>query len=92
MYVILHITEPLDSIKFGGTPAHSHKKKATPLSAKDESTPGQEGREKSEDGAMFKRRKGEGLKSYLERIDVEANARIMEAHRKNRKLSERRKK
>ena len=41
---------------------------------------------------MFKRRKGEGLKSYLERIDVEANARIMEAHRKNRKQSERRKK
>ena len=41
---------------------------------------------------MFSKRKGESLKSYLERVDVEANARIMETFRKNRKPSERRKK
>lgn len=40
---------------------------------------------------MFVKRKGESLKNYLERIDVETNARIMEAYRKNRKPSERRK-
>ena len=40
---------------------------------------------------MFSKRKGESLKSYLERVDVEANARIMETFRKNRKPSERRK-
>ena len=40
---------------------------------------------------MFTKRRGESLKSYFERIDVEANSRIMEAYRKNRKPSERRK-
>lgn len=42
-------------------------------------------------GPMFSKRKGESLKSYLERVDMEANARIMETFRKNRKPSERRK-
>ena len=40
---------------------------------------------------MFQRRKGESLKAYLERIDIEANAHIMESFRKNRKMSEKRK-
>ena len=40
---------------------------------------------------MFRRRKGEGLKKYLERVDMETNARIMEAFRKGRKMRERRK-
>ena len=40
---------------------------------------------------MFKRQKGESLKAYLERIDVESNARIMEAFRRSRKQSDRRK-
>ena len=48
-------------------------------------------RKKPGDGPMFTKRKGESLKSYLERIDMESNARIMEAYRKNRKPSERRK-
>ena len=43
------------------------------------------------EGPMFSKRKGESLKSYLERVDMEANTRIMEAFRKNRKPSERRK-
>ena len=40
---------------------------------------------------MFRRRKGEGLKKYLERVDMETNARIMEAFRKGRRMRERRK-
>ena len=36
----------------------------------------------TDEGVMFKRRRGESLKSYLERIDAESNERIMEAHRK----------
>ena len=40
---------------------------------------------------MFKRRRGESLKAYLDRIDVESNTRIMEAYRRNRKQSDRRK-
>ena len=40
---------------------------------------------------LFKRQKGESLKAYLERIDIESNARIMEAYRKSRGKSERRK-
>ena len=40
---------------------------------------------------MFKRQRGESLKAYLERIDVESNARIMEAYRRSRKQSDRRK-
>ena len=40
---------------------------------------------------MFKRQRGESLKAYLERIDVESNARIMEAFRRSRKQSDRRK-
>ena len=47
------------------------------------------GRKKEE--PMFQRRKGESLKAYFERIDVESNARIMESFRKNRKMSDRRK-
>ena len=43
------------------------------------------------EGPMFTRRKGESLKSYMERMDMEANAKIMEVFRKNRKPSERRK-
>ena len=39
---------------------------------------------------MFTKRKGESLKSYLERLDMEANTQIMEAYRKSRKPSERR--
>ena len=39
----------------------------------------------------LKRQKGESLKAYLERIDVESNARIMDAYRKSRVQSERRK-
>lgn len=38
----------------------------------------------------FTRRKGESLRNYLERIDIETNAKIMETFRKNRKPSERR--
>ena len=41
---------------------------------------------------MFQRRKGESLKAYFERIDVEANSHIMESFRKERKSSDRRKK
>lgn len=48
-------------------------------------------KESDDDGVKFERRRGETLKSYLERIDVESNERIMEAHRKNGKMSERRK-
>jgi hypothetical protein len=40
---------------------------------------------------LFKRQKGESLKAYLDRIDVESNARIMEAYRRSRKQSDRRK-
>lgn len=40
---------------------------------------------------MFKRQRGESLKAYLERIDVESNARVMEAYRRSRKQSDRRK-
>ena len=39
----------------------------------------------------FQRRKGEGLKEYLDRMDVESNARIMDAFRKSRRVSDRRK-
>ena len=39
---------------------------------------------------MFQRQKGETLKAYFERIDIEANARIMESFRKSRKMSDRR--
>ena len=47
--------------------------------------------EVKKEGPMFTRRKGETLKSYLERMDIEANAKIMEAYRKSRKPSDRRK-
>jgi hypothetical protein len=40
---------------------------------------------------LFKRQKGESLKAYLDRIDVESNARIMEAYRRSRRQSDRRK-
>ena len=46
---------------------------------------------KCEEHPMFTKRKGETLKSYLERVDMEASARIMEAFRKNRKPGDRRK-
>ena len=46
---------------------------------------------KDEQEPMFKRQRGESLKAYLERIDVESNARIMEAYRRSRKQSDRRK-
>ena len=46
---------------------------------------------KDHDSLMFKRQRGESLKAYLERIDIESNARIMEAYRKSRGKSERRK-
>lgn len=40
----------------------------------------------------FKRRKGESLKDFLERIDVEGRARMVESYKANRKMTERRKK
>ncbi len=43
------------------------------------------------EGPMFERRKGESLKEYFNRIDVEANTHIMESYRANRKKSDRRK-
>ena len=46
---------------------------------------------KGKEQPMFKRQKGESLKAYLERIDIESNARIMEAYRKTRGKRERRK-
>lgn len=46
---------------------------------------------KDEREPLFKRERGESLKAYLERIDVESNARIMEAYRRSRKQSNRRK-
>ena len=46
---------------------------------------------KSDREPLLKRQKGESLKAYLERIDVESNARVMEAYRKTRVQSERRK-
>lgn len=53
---------------------------------------GKTGGESEEDRRpLFKRQKGESLKAYLERIDFESNARIMEAYRKTRGKSERRK-
>ena len=39
----------------------------------------------------FQRRKGESLREYLERLDVESNARIMDCYKKGRRMSERRK-
>ena len=70
----------------------THRKDSTQIStAKDPGTGGGgEGGEKSKEGPMFSKRKGESLKSYLERVDMEANAQIMEAFRKSRKPSERR--
>lgn len=62
----------------------------TQTSLKDEDDFKEIGEVKKE-GPMFTRRKGETLKSYLERMDIEANAKIMEAYRKNRKPSDRRK-
>ena len=41
---------------------------------------------------VFKRRKGESLKDFLERIDVEGRARMVESCKANRKITERRKK
>ena len=59
--------------------------------AKDQGTKDDgEGGESSKKGPVFTKRKGESLKSYLERLDMEANAQIMEAYRKSRKPSERR--
>ena len=49
-----------------------------------------EGGERFKNGPAFTKRKGESLRSYLERLDMEANAQIMEAYRKSRKPSERR--
>jgi len=46
--------------------------------------------QETESGLTFQRCKGETLKAYLERIDVESNARIMECFRKNRRMSDRR--
>ena len=56
------------------------------MSASKESGTSQE----MESGLTFQRREGETLKAYLERIDVESNARIMESFRKNRRMSDRR--
>ena len=39
---------------------------------------------------MFRRRKGESLKGYLERVDVEANTHIMDTYRKSRRMNEKR--
>lgn len=47
--------------------------------------------DRGEQELTFKRKKGESLKAYLERIDIESNSRMMEAHRKSRVQSERRK-
>lgn len=54
-------------------------------------TPDQYGGPALGEGPMFRRRKGEGLRKYLERVDMETNARIMEALKKGRKMRERRK-
>ena len=48
-------------------------------------------KQKKEEEPMFLKREEESLRSYLERVDMEANARIMETFRKNRKPSDRRK-
>ena len=50
-----------------------------------------DGSVKNERRPMLKRQRGESLKAYLERIDVESNERMMEAFRKSRKQSDRRK-
>ena len=50
------------------------------------------GSQEMESGLTFQRRKGETLKAYLERIDVESNARIMECFQRNRRMSDRRRK
>ena len=50
------------------------------------------GRRGAREGPMFSKRNGESLKGYLERVDMESNARIMDTFRKNRKPSDRRKK
>ena len=47
--------------------------------------------DRGEQELTFKRKNGESLKAYLERIDIESNSRMMEAHRKSRVQSERRK-
>lgn len=39
----------------------------------------------------FKRKDGESVKAYLNRIDVESNQHIMNLHKKNRKMREARK-
>ena len=46
--------------------------------------------QETESDLTFQRRAGETLKAYLERIDVESNARIMESFRKNRRMTDRR--
>lgn len=47
--------------------------------------------QKRDQEPVFKRQRGESLKAYLERIDIESNARLMEAYRKSRGKSDRRK-
>ena len=53
------------------------------------STTSSEGK-KLREAPMFKRRKGESVKDYLERVDVEANTHIMETYRKSRRINEKR--
>ena len=61
------------------------------LSGEDDALVRKQKKGKEEEELVFKRQKGESLKAYLERIDIESNARIMEAYRKTRGKSERRK-
>ncbi len=49
------------------------------------------GEEVGKEGPMFERRRGETVRAYFDRIDVEANARIMESYRTSRKKSDRKK-
>lgn len=46
--------------------------------------------EVTDDDSSFQRRKGESLKAYLERLDVESNAKIMESYKRSRRVSDRR--
>ena len=46
--------------------------------------------EVADDESSFQRRKGESLKAYLERLDVESNAKIMESYKRDRRMSDRR--
>lgn len=46
---------------------------------------------KEKEAPMFERQKGESVRDFFDRVDVEANVRIMESYRANRKMSDRRK-